>query len=373
VREPGPVRVITVLSEAIYLQHANGRLIALGPAEAMPGPLNAHVAADATVRLSPLKRHMRHPTIEALAMAGLAGPNARGRIYDEHMTFAAAQLDCRRARHWYGSCHRTKAAHGVVQAGLERFDQVMHDLCARNLVEGPLTWVSEPPRGGLQSAFTDRATLPAAREIWDILETAAPALESWLQGFQAGSFEPATPSGTVSSRCGNSRTGAVPASLNRLVGLGPGLTPAGDDILAGMLLGLRCFGYPSAADELAEHLNPLLSSHTNTISAAHMVAAGDGQASRALHDVLRDWVLRDWRNLDLTRLASSVRTALSIGHSSGADALLGIRTAAAAVVAISAATRHDSATVRHSATIQDSATIREGHPIRINEDTVAQC
>ena len=98
---------------------------------------------------------------------------------------------------------------------------------------------------------------------------------------------------------------------------------------SGMLLGLRHFGYPSSASHLAQHLKPLLSSQTNTISAAHLVAAGDGQASCALHDVIHHW-----RNRDQMRLGESIQTALSIGHSSGADGLLGIRTIAGALAAL---------------------------------------
>ena len=92
-----------------------------------------------------------------------------------------------------------------------------------------------------------------------------------------------------------------------LIGLGPGLTPSGDDYLGGMLIALRLLGRRSQADALWGWLEPRLRSRTSAISAAHLVAAAAGEGHEALHEALLG---------DPTRLGS-------VGHCSGWDALAG--------------------------------------------------
>lgn len=62
-----------------------------------------------------------------------------------------------------------------------------------------------------------------------------------------------------------------------LGGLGPGLTPAGDDVLAGLLLVASTLGY-ARLDEVEVR--------TNEISAAYLSWAARGQGIEAAHDVL---------------------------------------------------------------------------------------
>ena len=94
-----------------------------------------------------------------------------------------------------------------------------------------------------------------------------------------------------------------------LIGLGPGLTPSGDDYLGGMLVALRLSGRAMQADGLWRWLQPRLAQRTSAISAAHLAAAAAGEAHEALHDVLAG-------GLDLARLDA-------VGHCSGWDALAG--------------------------------------------------
>jgi hypothetical protein len=94
-----------------------------------------------------------------------------------------------------------------------------------------------------------------------------------------------------------------------LIGLGPGLTPSGDDYLGGMLVALRLVGRGVQADGLWRWLQPRLTSRTSAISAAHLVAAAAGEAHEALHDVLNG-------DLNLDKLDA-------VGHCSGWDALAG--------------------------------------------------
>ena len=102
---------------------------------------------------------------------------------------------------------------------------------------------------------------------------------------------------------------ALADEAEQLIGLGPGLTPSGDDYLGGMLVALRRTGRGMQAEGLWRWLQPRLKARTSAISAAHLAAAAAGEAHEALHAVLNG-------ELDLDRLDA-------VGHSSGWDALAG--------------------------------------------------
>jgi hypothetical protein len=109
--------------------------------------------------------------------------------------------------------------------------------------------------------------------------------------------------------------GPVPNILANLLGLGPGLTPAGDDALGGAALALRACGRTADADALRDFLRARVETATSAISAAHLGAACDGSGAQALHTLIADIVqgqMPDLAPLD------------AIGHSSGYDALAGI-------------------------------------------------
>jgi Protein of unknown function (DUF2877) len=102
-----------------------------------------------------------------------------------------------------------------------------------------------------------------------------------------------------------------------LIGLGPGLTPSGDDYLAGMLVALRAFGRPAQADSLWRWLAPRLPGRTGAISAAHLEAASAGEVHEALHACLENLAGgNDGWDEALERIDS-------VGHCSGWDGLAG--------------------------------------------------
>jgi len=109
--------------------------------------------------------------------------------------------------------------------------------------------------------------------------------------------------------------GPVPQILENLIGLGPGLTPAGDDALGGAALALRACGRSVDADALRDFLAARIATATSAISAAHLSAALDGAGAQAMHKILADIV--EGRTPKLAPLDG-------IGHSSGYDALAGI-------------------------------------------------
>lgn len=106
--------------------------------------------------------------------------------------------------------------------------------------------------------------------------------------------------------------------LESLLGLGPGLTPSGDDFIVGALVALHLLGCGELRDALWRSLRALAPESTNEISGAHLSAAARGFASAALHDILND-VLAG--NAD--RLDARIRAIDAIGHTSGWDALAG--------------------------------------------------
>jgi hypothetical protein len=102
-----------------------------------------------------------------------------------------------------------------------------------------------------------------------------------------------------------------------LVGLGPGLTPSGDDYLGGVLIALHQFGRESQARSLWRWLEPRLA-RTSAISAAHLAAAAQGEGHEALHACLHALcdANADWNSV-LARLDA-------VGHCSGWDSLAGV-------------------------------------------------
>ena len=96
-----------------------------------------------------------------------------------------------------------------------------------------------------------------------------------------------------------------------LIGLGPGLTPSGDDFVGGAMIALRAFGRHALADRIAGWALPLARERTSRISRAHLECAAQGEGHEALHDLLCSF---DKKHLE--RLAR-------IGHSSGTDAAAG--------------------------------------------------
>jgi hypothetical protein len=101
-----------------------------------------------------------------------------------------------------------------------------------------------------------------------------------------------------------------------LIGLGPGLTPSGDDFLGGVMLALHHAHRAPQARGLWRWLEPRLSS-TSAISGAHLAAAAAGEGHEAMHEALAHLFQRrpGWPET-LARLDA-------IGHCSGWDALAG--------------------------------------------------
>lgn len=111
-------------------------------------------------------------------------------------------------------------------------------------------------------------------------------------------------------------------SVCRLLGLGPGLTPSGDDYLGGMMIALHAFGCREAVNRLFAVIDREAPRRTNRISGAHLAAARQGWGAAPLHEILNRLVTET----DVP-VSSLIHAVDRIGHTSGWDALTGILTA----------------------------------------------
>jgi hypothetical protein len=147
-------------------------------------------------------------------------------------------------------------------------------------------------------------SLQTSCEQRPLLQLAAPSwreLEHWL----------------ARTLCEDDPTVGPPASVARLLGLGPGLTPSGDDVLAAVLIALHALGRERSAALLWSLLGSELAVATSVLSAAHLTAAAAGQGHRAIHAVLEALCAR-------RAVVPAIRGLAELGHSSGWDALAGM-------------------------------------------------
>jgi hypothetical protein len=102
-----------------------------------------------------------------------------------------------------------------------------------------------------------------------------------------------------------------------IAGRGPGLTPAGDDVLAGVLLATRAMCSASAAERLILR-QCARCARTNDIARAFLACAAEGRCIEPAHDLLIGLANADGRAVisaveDLSRYGSSSGTALTYG------------------------------------------------------------
>ncbi|MFV0368326.1 MAG: DUF2877 domain-containing protein [Hyphomicrobiaceae bacterium] len=112
-----------------------------------------------------------------------------------------------------------------------------------------------------------------------------------------------------------------------LLGLGPGLTPSGDDFLVGVMVTTHSLGKHTAAITIWNALRENLS-RTNQISTAHLGSAAHGYFSSNLHELL---------NSLLCGSDSQIEAAMAViikdAHTSNWDCLAGIITTLHAIQA----------------------------------------
>lgn len=146
----------------------------------------------------------------------------------------------------------------------------------------------------LRAAARDRLPREGFASVLDPARERIPAVNAlarWL----------AAPEGTLEAAAG-------------LIGLGPGLTPSGDDLIGGALCALHATGRSNLAAHLAAWALSLAKDGTNRISQAHLACAAEGECGEAVNDAIAALIRGELP--DLPRIDA-------IGHTSGWDALAG--------------------------------------------------
>lgn len=144
-----------------------------------------------------------------------------------------------------------------------------------------------------------------------------------------------TPESTLNHRVGEvmhdliqtTRLGrAIPEkSVQQLVGLGPGLTPSGDDFLVGFLAGLwgSSVHHPLWRDftlQLGRVICSIAHEQTGEISYTYLFHAARGLFSRRLFELVRLLFM----SAPGEQVLHAARAVLSGGHTSGRDLLIGL-------------------------------------------------
>jgi hypothetical protein len=114
------------------------------------------------------------------------------------------------------------------------------------------------------------------------------------------------------------------SAINSLIGLGPGLTPSGDDLLVGYMAGLWCTVRERSEraqliSSLGETINRL-SHKTNDISRTYLYHAVRGQVSSRLANLAE----ASGNGADSGQLLEIAEAAMKIGHTSGMETVTGL-------------------------------------------------
>ena len=117
---------------------------------------------------------------------------------------------------------------------------------------------------------------------------------------------------------------AFQTSAIRVLGLGQGLTPSGDDFLGGIFFAYThvCKPYPdwlSSLPALEANIHKACEAATNPISAALLIDNMLGASYGQLHDMLDALESNDTRFIE-----NATQALLNLGSSSGADLLAGL-------------------------------------------------
>ncbi len=190
-------------------------------------------------------------------------------------------------------------------------DEILERL--RMLVHGIATYA---PDGGLAPFLPSAEDLAAGRPVtlWcdsPVAHVALPAMAALVRGAYSRD------------------EGEVDGAVRRLVGLGPGLTPSGDDLLGGMMVGLiSTVGAAGGAAKELEGVAAIIrgsisrqaADGTTAISAALLLQAAGGVAAAAVHRLVQAL-------LQPGNTQSPIGVALAVartGHTSGWDCLVGV-------------------------------------------------
>ncbi|TDE00281.1 DUF2877 domain-containing protein [Jiangella asiatica] len=186
----------------------------------------------------------------------------------------------------------------------------------------PPARVGAPVTAGGGSIVVDDGVIVTAVRWWRPRPARLP--DAWLAAGRAvrarrPHLDPVV--GAAADRLGTalSAAGDLDHAVRGLLGLGPGLTPAGDDVLAGALVTLAALGEAQRLDTAVRAARPF--DRTTAVSAGLFAHAARGLAVPELADLVRALGTAD-ADVDGAR-----RALFAVGHTSGAALYLGVLTA----------------------------------------------
>jgi hypothetical protein len=257
-------RVAAVFSRSLHLE-SDGDFICIGDPSIGRGPLNAVLDRTGWMRLA-----------GAPQPVGTSACIAQGAI-----RIGEVAIDTIRAERWRPPPWPSNVTRKAVLQALQRLQRLVGE-------QAPADGLARTVLG-----IADDQRSPLARVARPRVER----LRAWVTARSSAS------------------AGAPPVDL---LGLGPGLTPSGDDLLCGMLVALHAVGETDMAHALYAEIAHAAPAATSLLSAAFLRAAGEGLGCEALHEVIGA-VLEG----QIETLAGRVEALGRIGHTSGWDALAG--------------------------------------------------
>ncbi len=266
--EAPQARVLNVFARACNLVDERGAVLSLVSPQHGAGPFSLVLDGELDFR-------------------ALIGERDRVTVRPGELLVGGLRVDASQAQIW-----PARPDWGRLHAGKDRVIARL-PLVSRYLLE-------ESPAGSLagllrEPGLDDRTDLSAA-----LVAAAREPARRLVDGIAGGSLQ------------------AIRRAARRLAGLGPGLTPAGDDFLLGAAYALRVLYSAYQADELAVCLSEVAIPRTTMLSAAWLRAAACGEAGERWHGFLDAMTQSSSGGL-----IPAVRKLLSGGHTSGADALAG--------------------------------------------------
>jgi uncharacterized protein DUF2877 len=257
-------RLAGVFARSLHLE-AEGDFLCIGDAGICKGPLNAIVDIADWTRVAP-----RLPTAGGEAYIGAGSIEVRGRV------FGTAAASIWRPPSW------PRRARG------EDLDAALDLLARRAREQAPADGIIRIVVGSVDEPGSpfELVARPAVRQMRD-----------WL-----------------TARLSMLQHGPAPVGL---LGLGPGLTPSGDDLLCGALVALHAIEQVDTARHIYAAITGAVATSTSALSLALLRAGAEGQCWEPLHATIIALLENKPVDRDLWALAR-------IGHRSGWDALAGV-------------------------------------------------
>jgi hypothetical protein len=275
----GAMQVHSVFSKAINLMTSGG-MVCLVRRDVGGGPLNVVLDIDERTPLD--------------SIGVTPGMIARSSCFELDVGDRVLSVSLR------GCTTRAKKARRLGPVGPAQVDANLRELREQILCEGRLAGM-----GGLLPVLEGRA-----------LETKEQPSRAALAALP--------PLSDLMGRLESSSVDGIPGAALGLIGLGPGLTPAGDDVLAGLMVALVCgastlgldAGFVSAANL---SICSVVEGRTTLLSKELLTLAARGEGSEPLLALARAVMSGDPGQ---TRAAA--RRELNVGATSGTDAALGV-------------------------------------------------